>query len=562
MKYIILILFLLIISCQSSKDNDNKYFYNFNHELSVPKLGLNQIQALYNRELKKYKQTGNRKFLISSKFAQMLMHRSPDDRIEQIPLVYELLKLNNDQYDYITIACKVNLAPQLETTSPDLSMQVINEAILLEEKIGKNYYLSHLYGAKAGAYYNKGNYKDALFYFDKALKTLDPSNLLFIASEHNNFGMCYEKMNKMNLALQEVSTAINILEHKFNPNDEERSFIHHLKENKAEYLLKVKDYKNAEELLVQELSFYKTKSNYLKIVKASKGLYEVYTATNENNKRKELVDYVKSIEPDLKDLSVKIDANQIIEDYFLSTNDLINFKIVFKKLKDLNNQYDKQSDTYLKKVSNQLNLYTIKSINQKYDHKIAYQTKKIWVLLLFISFSILIFGLVIILIRNKNKRKRELSEKEKLILEQDVKIKKNKIENLHINLNLRVEAEKVFLENLKKVKKNKNINPEEMLHDLVFKVNNLIQMTNKNNDLTNESSLENKIFIDKLSTTFPFLTEQEKKLCTYFKLGLSSKEVSLLENITDGSARVYKARIKSKMKLDKDTALHLFLNTL
>ncbi|KXH85890.1 helix-turn-helix transcriptional regulator [Chryseobacterium kwangjuense] len=58
---------------------------------------------------------------------------------------------------------------------------------------------------------------------------------------------------------------------------------------------------------------------------------------------------------------------------------------------------------------------------------------------------------------------------------------------------------------------------------------------------------------------FPFLTTQEKKFCVYYKLNLSSKEISLLEGVTEGTVRVYKTRIKNKMGIDND--LFTFLNS-
>lgn len=169
----------------------------------------------------------------------------------------------------------------------------------------------------------------------------------------------------------------------------------------------------------------------------------------------------------------------------------------------------------------------------------------------------------------RKKKKDELLEKEKIILERskeilekDLQLQKEKVKNLHLNLNLRTETKKAFLENLKKIKKTKNIEPEEVIKDLQFKINNLIQLDKKNNELINESSLENKLFMDKLSENFPILTHQELKLCVYFKLNLSGKEISLLERFTVGSIRVYKAKIKSKIGLSKEENLNDFLNTI
>jgi len=169
----------------------------------------------------------------------------------------------------------------------------------------------------------------------------------------------------------------------------------------------------------------------------------------------------------------------------------------------------------------------------------------------------------------RKKKKEELLEKEKIIfenskeiLEKDLQLQKEKVKNLHLNLNLKTETQKAFLENLKKLKKTNNIEPEEILKDLQFKINNLIQLDKKDNELINESSLENKLFMDKLSEQFPILTQQELKLCVYFKLNLSGKEIALLEKFTVGSIRVYKAKVKSKIGLTKEEDLSEFLNTI
>lgn len=47
-----------------------------------------------------------------------------------------------------------------------------------------------------------------------------------------------------------------------------------------------------------------------------------------------------------------------------------------------------------------------------------------------------------------------------------------------------------------------------------------------------ESSGGNDQFIQKLSTQFPFLTKKELKRGIYFRMNLSSKEISALSNTT------------------------------
>ncbi|WP_131707559.1 helix-turn-helix transcriptional regulator [Chryseobacterium angstadtii] len=190
-------------------------------------------------------------------------------------------------------------------------------------------------------------------------------------------------------------------------------------------------------------------------------------------------------------------------------------------------------------------------------------------MLIAVCVVVFIFGIIICIIKNISKKEKEIVEKEKIILtknkkilEQDLKRQEEKITNLHLNLNLKIETEKTFLENIRKMKKSKNIDAEQMITDLFLKINNLIQIDKKNYDLINESSLENRQFIQKLSERFPSLTNNELKFCVYYKLELSSKEISLLENITEGSARVYKTKIKTKMDIGKESDLNTYLKNI
>lgn len=91
---------------------------------------------------------------------------------------------------------------------------------------------------------------------------------------------------------------------------------------------------------------------------------------------------------------------------------------------------------------------------------------------------------------------------------------------------------------------------------------NLIQIDGKQHEIIGESYIEHDDFMDKLANKYPLLTKRELKLCMYFRLDLSSKEISLIENIADGTIRVYKTKIKSKIGLEKDENLSSFLNNL
>jgi phosphate/sulfate permease len=71
-----------------------------------------------------------------------------------------------------------------------------------------------------------------------------------------------------------------------------------------------------------------------------------------------------------------------------------------------------------------------------------------------------------------------------------------------------------------------------------------------------------KDFHLKLKTSFPDLTNLEKRLAGLLRLNLSTKEISTLLNISPKSVEVARYRLKKKMNLDKDKTLNNFINNL
>ena len=149
--------------------------------------------------------------------------------------------------------------------------------------------------------------------------------------------------------------------------------------------------------------------------------------------------------------------------------------------------FNQESVRDLDNVSDILNGYIIKNINQEYDYKIANQKKKNILLIILVLVMLVIFVRAILNIRKKNKLERELLESQNNILEnnkedleKDIQLHKGKIKNLHLNLNLKIETEKAFLENLKKMKRSKNIDAEGAVKDLFLRTSNLLQIDQKN----------------------------------------------------------------------------------
>jgi PAS domain S-box-containing protein len=79
-----------------------------------------------------------------------------------------------------------------------------------------------------------------------------------------------------------------------------------------------------------------------------------------------------------------------------------------------------------------------------------------------------------------------------------------------------------------------------------------------------ESQLE-KIhpgFFNRLQAKHPTISVKDKKLCSYLRLGLTSKEISGLQNITTKSVEISRIRLKKKLKLSEKTRIVNYLSQL
>lgn len=66
-------------------------------------------------------------------------------------------------------------------------------------------------------------------------------------------------------------------------------------------------------------------------------------------------------------------------------------------------------------------------------------------------------------------------------------------------------------------------------------------------------------YLKRLTDTFPTLTVNDKKICAYLKMGLSSKDIAPLLNMSYRSVEMSRHRLRKKMNLDRNVNLTDFL---
>jgi DNA-binding CsgD family transcriptional regulator len=100
----------------------------------------------------------------------------------------------------------------------------------------------------------------------------------------------------------------------------------------------------------------------------------------------------------------------------------------------------------------------------------------------------------------------------------------------------------------------------------LHEVKHLVRRINKEIDSENqwaifETHFENvhEEFLKRLKTAYPDLTPRELKLCAYLRLNISSKEISLLMNISTRGVEISRYRLRKKLRLSRETNLTEFI---
>lgn len=185
----------------------------------------------------------------------------------------------------------------------------------------------------------------------------------------------------------------------------------------------------------------------------------------------------------------------------------------------------------------------------------------------FLTLFVLILALLTFFLIYRNKKKKQVfhmkeelmtSEVNKLKLEEEklnLEIKSKNIDLSKFATNLTLTRE--FIEKLsEKLKKLDNLGLEELKTGLKNYIHEFESQKSIDNQLSNiqkEIEKVNSNLFIKLKEKFPALTKNDIQICALHVLGLSTKEISIIRNVTPKSVQVSRYRIKKKMGLEEET---------
>jgi len=205
------------------------------------------------------------------------------------------------------------------------------------------------------------------------------------------------------------------------------------------------------------------------------------------------------------------------------------------------------------------------------------------------SLSILALFIFIIIYSYKQQKRRlaaerELLEKEKEYNNARKALTESEIKSIHlenaflhnelehkrkelVDYALSIVEQKEFFEriydNLKSIREeNKQDIRDEKIRQLEVEIGQRMSFNDKVDDFNIQIEKMHKEFSSRLSIQFPALSENEKRLAILLRLGISSKEMATLLNISPKSVEINRYRLRKRLGLDKGTNLIQFINNI
>jgi ligand-binding sensor domain-containing protein/DNA-binding CsgD family transcriptional regulator len=165
----------------------------------------------------------------------------------------------------------------------------------------------------------------------------------------------------------------------------------------------------------------------------------------------------------------------------------------------------------------------------------------------------------------------EAKEKEKEIialknqrLQYELRHKSQELADSTMNLIRKNEILTDIIQNLNKISSSLNKNKEQQaifneLKKIQEEIKSNIEHDNNWKKFEENFDLVYENYLKRLTETYPNLTVTDKKICAYLKMGLSSKDIAPLLNMSYRSVEMSRYRLRKKMNLDRNVSLSDFL---
>jgi len=405
-------------------------------------------------------------------------------------------------------------------------------------------------------YFDQKEYDKAYEVFQKAMKIrLSLKEEAGLSSIYNNIGEIYRFKNDLIPALEYFNKAISI-----NKRINRMQALAINYDNIGNIYTLEQKYDSANYFLNESLRISKARNDYEMVCLSYISKGKLYRHLNKKDEALQYFDSGYSIAQSkgylihLQDAAFELsELYKDMEDYKEAYQYHKIFKISGDSLFDIRNE---------EKIA-QLEMKLIFEHENKINELLREKTRYKYFLLAFGLLSLLII-FILVYGRLRIKIKHSKIEQENLLLESQQLKKEIDFKNRELATNVMYLVKKNELINFisEKLLKAKSVfkkERQEMVQEIILELQSNID-TDIWKTFETRFRAVHKEFYQKLNDSFPFLTENDKKLCALLRLNLSTKDIAAITHQNPNSIDVARTRLRKKLNLsNKEITLVAFL---
>ena len=176
----------------------------------------------------------------------------------------------------------------------------------------------------------------------------------------------------------------------------------------------------------------------------------------------------------------------------------------------------------------------------------------------FILFAFVTVIVVVLLMRKNLKQKHKLALHDSDMLKQKLEFSKQELASKALHLACQNEFRAKMLETTNEIYDNLDDKGKVAIKSLLSDLENNIDSSAWNEFETRFEQVHESFFLQ-LNTHFPDLTQNDRRVCAFLKLNMSTKEIALLIHRSPRSVESSRYRLRKKFDLPKDTDIVDFL---
>jgi len=490
--------------------------------------------------------------LARAQLIQCLYYYDHGDFVKAMSIVQKIELLVNDLGDHKIMGKLYYLQGLINTsiTNYDAAFDFLILALEQFEKAGDQKLVSLTLSKIGLLFWSKNEPEKAIEYlrqaFDLSKKMNDSTG---IARELNNIALAFRQQNKMDSVREYYEQAILI-----NKATGNYSWLARNMANVGNLFKDKSDFQLSEKFLKRGLFIADSIGDVFTYGRLCNNVGDLYLRINKSDSAKYYYQISKVLNEKNNDLSGLMYAHRGLYRCFrnLNINDsALVFCESFNQLEDSLNRVD-----ILHNLARQELKY---NLDQQQREKQSRQSRLVFI---FISSIIILLLFIAVLFLNSRRQKLKIKNKdlEKKVLQNELETKNRELTSYVLNMIRFNERKQGVIRNLTKVKLKLAKDNQTVIEDAVNGLQN-------DNDAHIWKEFEvrfNQVhnqFYQKLSSRFPDLTLNEKRLCAFLLMDMTTKEISSLTGQSPRAIDMARIRLRKKLGLvNQNISISTFLN--